>query len=101
MKMEFQIGGRKISLRGSQPGTSKVVGGHQMEKLLNKSDSLSTILVADVQPIDKGVACLNSKQLEVPGELHRLSDQFSRFFERDCYSNSQSDSLFTFSIRYT
>lgn len=36
LKMEFQMGHRKISLRGSQPGTFKVVADVKMLKILNK-----------------------------------------------------------------
>lgn len=36
LRMEFHIGGRKVSLRGSQPGTFKVVADVRMQKMLKK-----------------------------------------------------------------
>lgn len=49
LKMEFQIGGKKVSLRGSQPGSSKLIDIRKMGKLLRKTEQLSMMVVAQVQ----------------------------------------------------
>lgn len=78
--MEFQIGGKNISLRGSQPGTSKLIGDQQIENLLNKFGSLNMVSVAKIQPVGSRATCFKSQQVEVPRELQRLLDQYSGLF---------------------
>lgn len=50
LKMEFQIGGRKVSLKGSQPGAFKVVADVRMQKVLNKPSQIHMMLMVFIQP---------------------------------------------------
>lgn len=51
LKMEFQMGTKKISLRGSQPGSFKVIADVKMQKILNKTGKINLMSMAFVQTI--------------------------------------------------
>ncbi|XP_075074629.1 uncharacterized protein LOC142162204 [Nicotiana tabacum] len=75
LKVEFQIGGRKVSLRGSQSGAFKVVADVRMEKVLNKPSQIHMISVVFIPPsqevssVQEARVTLNSQELQSSKDL--------------------------------
>lgn len=67
-KMEFQINGKKISLRGSPPSDSKMVSSQKMQKLLNKPTQLSMMTVTFVKHTAAQTLSLSEMQLGENGK---------------------------------
>lgn len=79
LKMEFQMGGRKISLRGSQPGTFRVVADAKMQKILGKTSQISMMSVAFIQ--STGESNMKDKGTESPAEMQKILKQYNSLFE--------------------
>ncbi|XP_070040636.1 uncharacterized protein [Nicotiana tomentosiformis] len=72
LRMEFQIGGRKVSLRGSQPRTFKVVANVRMQKMLKKPSQINMLSVAFIQPAGEAKPTLCSQEVQAPEELQQI-----------------------------
>lgn len=91
LKMEFQIGRKKILLRGSQPGEPKMIALQKIEKPLRKIPELSMMIVAHIQPIHKEVVCLQSQQVEAHRNFQKLLNQYKSIFEAPASLPSQRE----------
>lgn len=81
LKMEFQIGGKKVSLSGNQPGGTRVIDNQKMDKLLHRSVDLSMILVSHAQHMSPNSTVLQLQQVKAPDDLQNLLNQYSTLFE--------------------
>ncbi|XP_047256042.1 uncharacterized protein LOC124888793 [Capsicum annuum] len=70
LKMEFHMGTKKIYLRGSQPGSLKVIADVKMQKILNKPGQINLMSMDFVQTIkeDEG----QKLEAKMPEEVQTL-----------------------------
>lgn len=84
-KMEFQIGEKKISVKGSQPRETKMVTNQKMQKVLIKYAQLSMMFTTFVHPSHQQSTMqtinIQSQQLELHDDLQALLNTYSSLFE--------------------
>lgn len=74
LKIEFTIGSKKVSLRGSQPGKFKVIGDVHMSRMLSQPKQLNMVTVTFVQTVLMGNVTINSDTKE---DMQQLLDKYS------------------------
>lgn len=85
--MEFQIGGRKVSLRESQPGAFKLVVDVRMQKVLNKPSQIHLMAMVFIQPsqktspVQEARIALHSQKAQDSEDLHKVLKQYAPLFE--------------------
>ncbi|KAG8384060.1 hypothetical protein BUALT_Bualt04G0078700 [Buddleja alternifolia] len=86
LRMEFNMKGQKVALRGMQPTSIKLIGGKQKNKLLQKPAQISMMHVGVTSKLDSdsGAMCLTSQVKELSTEemeLEQILQEFADIFE--------------------
>ncbi|KAL0462688.1 UNVERIFIED_CONTAM: Retrovirus-related Pol polyprotein from transposon [Sesamum latifolium] len=82
--MEFYMNGSKISLRGKQPASSKLVDAKSLRRILQKSGQISLLSVGLLhreEATDSMLFSLEGQTVEEQGELDTLLTKYADLFE--------------------